>query len=224
MFDPKEYRKACAQLTLGQEKMEELITMTENTSKKRLSRPLKTVLIAAACIAALCVTAFAAPAIHNFFTTTTLVISNEDGDVAQLLSAPEMTLNTEDGKSILTIGEQAIDVTEAFQKDGYFETTYEDAHIHVTKEGIATVTITAEGQKGSSYTYDLTAAGSTDVGILYRSEAVTDEEGNTVIVNQNVVEAEGSFQSFSFTEGANGELVCTDENGNAVEIPDDIQP
>lgn len=222
MFDPNEYRNACAQLTLGQEKMEELIAMTENKDKKRLNRPLKTVLIAAACVAALCVTAFAAPAIHNFFTTTTLVISNEDGDVAQLLSAPEMTLNTEDGKSILTIGEQTIDVTEAFQKDGYFETTYEDAHIHVTKEGIATVTITAEGQKGSSYTYDLTA-GSTDVGILYRSEAVTDEEGYTVIVNQEV-EAEDSFQSFSFTEGADGELVCTDENGNAVEIPDDIQP
>lgn len=212
------YHNACAHLTLGAEKLEEMITMTENTNKKRLSRPLKTALIAAACVAALVVTAFAAPAIHNFFTSTSLVITDEGGQTAQLLAAPEMTLKTEDGKSLLTIGGQTVDVTDAFATDGFYETTYEDARVHVTKEGIATVTITAEGQEGASYTYDLSEE-STDVGIITRSQVVSDENGNTTVVEQEV-EAEGAVQTFTFTEGEEGEMLCTDENGDPVELPE----
>lgn len=212
------YHNACAHLTLGAEKLEEMITMTENTNKKRLSRPLKTALIAAACVAALVVTAFAAPAIHNFFTATSLVITDEGGQTAQLLAAPEMTLKTEDGKSLLTIGGQTVDVTDAFATDGFYETTYEDARVHVTKEGIATVTITAEGQEGASYTYDLSEE-STDVGILTRSQVVSDENGNTTVVEQEV-KAEGAAQTFTFTEGEEGEMLCTDENGDPVELPE----
>ena len=50
MFDPRLYREACRELTAPEEKIEEIITMTEKTSRKHV-RPLRTALIAAAAVA-----------------------------------------------------------------------------------------------------------------------------------------------------------------------------
>ena len=50
MFDPKLYREACRELKVPEDKIEEVIAMTEHTNKKK-RRPLRTVLIAAAAAA-----------------------------------------------------------------------------------------------------------------------------------------------------------------------------
>ena len=50
MFDPKVYREACRELRAPEDKIEEVITMTENTNKK-IRRPLRTALACAAAVA-----------------------------------------------------------------------------------------------------------------------------------------------------------------------------
>jgi len=61
MFDPSCYRNDCARLVLGREKIEEMISMTEDQNrKKRALRPVRAVVIAAALAACLGATAFAA--------------------------------------------------------------------------------------------------------------------------------------------------------------------
>ena len=49
MFNPKLYREACREITAPEDKIEEIIAMTEN-NKKRI-RPLRIALIAAAAVA-----------------------------------------------------------------------------------------------------------------------------------------------------------------------------
>ena len=39
VFDPKSYREACGHLTLGTEKIEEMISMAENKKKFSFGRP-----------------------------------------------------------------------------------------------------------------------------------------------------------------------------------------
>ena len=59
MFDPKLYREACRELRAPEDKIEEIIAMTEKTNKKRI-RPLRTALIAAAAVAMMVVSVAAA--------------------------------------------------------------------------------------------------------------------------------------------------------------------
>lgn len=94
MFDREEYRRACSGLTLGREKIEEMIAMTENGNKKRVMRPVRVVLLAAALAAVLGVTALAAnPAVQeqikDFFMSFSFVTAGDgsfsmttEGDLA----------------------------------------------------------------------------------------------------------------------------------------------
>ena len=125
MFD--QYKDACAQLTLGQEKLEEMISMTENKPKKRLSHPIKTALIAAACLAALSITAFAASpagqeAIRSIFIT--------------VRTFPTVQSYTEDGHTYLVVDDETIDVTQELEENGSYSLELEDGgHISVTSDG-----------------------------------------------------------------------------------------
>ena len=60
MFDPKLYRDACRELRASEEKMEEIIAMTEQNRSKRTRRPLRTALIAAAAVTMMVVSVAAA--------------------------------------------------------------------------------------------------------------------------------------------------------------------
>ncbi len=154
MFDTNKYRKACAQTKLDAQKLEEMITMTEKTEmKKRLSRPVRTILIAAACVAALCITAFAAvPAVQQFFTTYTVTIHGGDG-VETAITIPSMTLTDRDGRTILTVDGEEIDVTDAFAQDGEYSFEHEGATITVDADGWVD-TQTADGDP-ISYSFNL---------------------------------------------------------------------
>ena len=50
MFNPRLYREACREITAPEDKIEEIIAMTEKTNKKKI-RPLRTALICAAAMA-----------------------------------------------------------------------------------------------------------------------------------------------------------------------------
>ena len=158
MFDPKRYQNACAQLRLGQEKWEEIITMTENTrAKKRLSRPVKTILIAAACVAALTVTAMAAPAVRQLLMPATITITSlngEDGQV-QAFTMPSLALTEQDGRSIFTVDDQDIDVTDAFSQDGQYVMAVDGATITVKPNGMVEVSMTDVNGAPLVYTFDL---------------------------------------------------------------------
>lgn len=83
MFDPRRYQNACAQLGLGRDKLEEMIAMTEKQPRRRLAHPIRAALIAAACLLALSLTAFAAsPAgqemIHTLYVTYRVVSLDPD--------------------------------------------------------------------------------------------------------------------------------------------------
>ena len=136
MFDREDYQNACARLTLGTEKLEEMIAMTENTKKKKvLSRPLRVALIAAACVAALGVTAFAAaPAIQNLFTS--YVVTIKDGEDLEVVVPPSIETYSEDGHNYLVVNGETTDITEALDKDGQFVLQDESGHeIKVTEDG-----------------------------------------------------------------------------------------
>lgn len=156
MFDPNQYRTDCARLTLGAEKLEEIITMTENTKKKPMSRPMKAALIAAACVAALTVTAMAAPAVQQLFTTYTITFRNADSATAYTL--PTLALEDRDGRSILTVDDMETDVTDAFAKNGQYEMNVDGADIIVKPDGWVEITMPAGGDP-ITYTFNLNAQG-----------------------------------------------------------------
>lgn len=179
MFDPKPYREACARLTLGTEKLEEMIAMTENTNtKKHLSRPIKTVLIAAACVAALCVTAMAAPAIQSFFTTYTVTM--KDGDSTNIV-APVIQTYNEDGHNYLVVDDETIDITDALEKDEFFKTTTKDgAEIHVNKDGWVSVS-----GNGIDYTFNPTTDDKEGSFSVDGEELTGGEIGSYIVTEQN---------------------------------------
>ena len=55
MFDPRLYREACGELRAPQEKIEEIIAMTENHKSRKNRRPVRAVLAAAAAVAAMAI-------------------------------------------------------------------------------------------------------------------------------------------------------------------------
>lgn len=154
MFDPNQYRTDCARLTLGAEKLEEIITMTENTKKKPMSRPMKAALIAAACVAALTVTAMAAPAVQQLFTTYTITFRNAGSATAFTL--PTLKLEERDGRSVFTVNDLETDVTDAFAKNGQYVMNVDGTDITVKPDGWVTVTMDTDRDTGPiTYTFNL---------------------------------------------------------------------
>lgn len=155
MFDLNQYRNACDRLCLDAEKLEEIIAMTENTNTKRhLSRPMKTAFIIAACVAALTVTAMAAPVVQRLFTTYTITYRSSDSTTAFTL--PTLALEERDGRSILTVDDLETDVTDAFAKNGQYEMNVEGANIVVKPDGWVEVTMDTDEDSGPiTYTLNL---------------------------------------------------------------------
>ncbi len=154
MLDRENYRKDCARLTLGREKMEEIIAMTENTPKKGLRRPVKIALIAAACVAALSVTAMAAPAVQQLFTTFT--ITYRDSNTQTAFVVPTLTLEEREGRDILTVDGEETDVTDAFAEDGQYAFTVDQADITVKRDGWVEITMAGDEESGPiTYTFQL---------------------------------------------------------------------
>lgn len=180
MFDEKTYREACAHLTLGTEKLEEMIAMTENTNqKKHFSRPMKTVLIAAACVAALCVTAMAAPVIQNLFFTT-YTVTMKDGDSTNIIAPVVQTYN-ENGHNYLVVDDETIDITEALAKDGFFSTKTKGGYeVRVDKNGQVSVS-----GGDIDYTFNPTTDDNKGSFSVDGEELTGGEIGSYIVTDQN---------------------------------------
>ena len=145
MFDPKLYREACREIEAPEDKIEEIIAMTEKTNKKKF-RPLRTALVCAAAMAMMVVSvAAAAPEEFQEFVINlgSIVrvdryrsdVTTEDGETFSMVQSPE---ENRDGKAILVVnGEDAADITDALAQDQHyvFEDFTEDTRITITVDG-----------------------------------------------------------------------------------------
>lgn len=197
MFDKERYQNACAHLNLGQEKREEIITMVENTSaKKRLSRPVKTILIAAACVAALTVTAMAAPAVQQLFLTYTITYVDDSTQTA--FTMPTLALEQREDRSILTVDGQETDVTDAFARDGQYVLELDQATLTVKPDGLVEVQMAGGGESGPiTYTFNL------------HEDAPLTGVGNVKIATEDNVDSD-AFGSYEVTVDENDGIQVTD--------------
>ncbi len=177
MFNPKLYREVCRGLRAPEDKLEEMIAMTEKTNKKRI-RPLRTALIAAAAVAMMVVSVAAAnpEGVQEFFYNIASVIQVDnyrrelttvDGEKVTVFSIPEAGVEERNGRAILVIdGKDTADITDALKSDGryhYEDTTAEGTRLTVAVEGwldhwTAEVTIGEDG--GPVYTFSSDSEGS----------------------------------------------------------------
>lgn len=177
MFDPKLYREACREITAPEDKIEEIIAMTEKTNKRRI-RPLRTALIAAAAVAMMVVSVAAAnPEMVEDFTMRIasiihvdqyrMDITTEDGELVSVFSVPEALVEDRDGRAMLVFdGEDVADITDALKAEGryaYEDTNEEGTRLTVVVEGwldswTAAVTIGEDG--GQAYTFSSDSEGS----------------------------------------------------------------
>ena len=190
MLDLDRYRKDCAQLSLGAEKLEEMIAMTENQKQKRLARPARAALVAAALAAALCLTAAAAevPAVREFFASivTVTVTGTEDGVFAGL-AIPPVTVEEREGRMFLVVDGEETDVTDALETDGKYLYEGEGFRVEVDEKGIATITATSsDGETVMSYTSEPLQEGQAPV------YTVTDDAGSREMDWVKADEAEAS--------------------------------
>ena len=149
MFDPKLYRDACRELRASEEKMEEIIAMTEQNRSKRTRRPLRTALIAAAAVTMMVVSVAAAnpEAAQEFWLNLRnavqvdqyrLDLTTEDGEKVSVLSVPHARLENRDGRAILMVnGEDVADLTDALAQEQHYvyENMAEGSKISVTVDG-----------------------------------------------------------------------------------------
>ena len=148
MFDQKLYREACRELRAPEDKIEEIIAMTEKTNKKKL-RPLRTALICAAAMAMMVVSVAATDpeGFESFLIDIGSVVrvdryrsdvTTEDGETFSMVQSPEAKVENRDGKAILVVnGEDVADITDALAQDQHyvFEDFTEDTRITITVDG-----------------------------------------------------------------------------------------
>lgn len=150
MFDPRLYRNACSELRPSEEKIEEMIAMTANHEcKKKIRHPLRMGAVIAATVALLTIGASAAanPEMVESFTTQIASVlqvgelrqdlTTDTGEIVTALEIPEARVEDRDGRAILAVMDQEIDITDALTEDGRYEYKYEDegAQLTVLVEG-----------------------------------------------------------------------------------------
>ena len=141
MFDPRSYREACGELRVSPETIEEVISMTEQ--KKQRRRPLRAALVAAAAVALMVVGVSAAhPEMLEEITLRVAQVlqvgelrqdlTTETGETVVALEIPEARLEDRDGRAVLLVMGEEIDVTDALEKDGRYEYRYADEGTELT--------------------------------------------------------------------------------------------
>lgn len=150
MFDPKLYREACRELTAPEDKIEEIIAMTEKTNKRRI-RPLRTALICAAAVAMMVVGVSAAnpeAAQEIWYTLKNAVqvdryrtdLTTDSGEKVSVITVPEAKVEVRDGRAVLVLdGKDEADISGALAETGRYEyqKDYEGSRVVVTVEGTA---------------------------------------------------------------------------------------
>ena len=141
MFDPRLYREACGELRAPQEKVEEMIAMTEHS--KRTRRPFRTALIAAVAVAMMAVGVSAAnPEVLESITMQIASVfyvgelrqdmTTAEGETVTTLEMPEARLEDRDGRAVLLVMGEEIDITDALEGEGQYTYTYADEGTELT--------------------------------------------------------------------------------------------
>lgn len=170
MFDPQGYRDACRELTAPEDKIEEIIHMT-NQNQKRRGRPFKVALVAAAAVAMTVVGASAAnpQAVQDFFLQIATVIkvdefredmTTTDGGVLTVYHMPEVSVENRGDRTVLVVNGEETDITDALERDGryvYEKSTPEGTELSVTvtgsaKQWEARVSMGKAGEEHSAFT------------------------------------------------------------------------
>lgn len=186
MFDPKVYRDACRELTAPEERIKEIIAMTENKDYKTFRRPLRAVLAACAAITMMIVGVGAAnpEAAQEIFGRIVSVIKVDQyrqdmvmdtGEHITTLEIPQVTVENRDGRAILVVNGEELDITEMLEADGsyvYDETT-SGTRLRVTVEGSA---------EQWEMAVSIGEAGGQEYGtVYYDSETVEDALGGSLM-------------------------------------------
>lgn len=188
MLDIKGYQKACDRLTLDTETLEEMIEMVENQKKKVLRRPTRVALVAAALVAALGITASAAelPAVQQFFARVFVTVNTDDG-IFTGLEVPTVAVDKREGRTILLLDEEEIDVTDALAKDGEYLYEGEGFEVRVDADGVAV--LTAKSSDGEVILSFSTEPGAQSDVVDYTVSANVEEEVEvgiyTVVADEN---------------------------------------
>lgn len=182
MFDPSLYREACRELRAPEEKIEEILTMTEHRKTRKYIRPVRTLLVAAAAVAMMAVGVSAAnpEAVQGIFARIASVVridefrqemTTTDGEQMTVLSVPKIDVEDQDGRAVLVIDGEQTDITDNLAREGsytYEKTTREGTRLTVTVTGSGAEDWTMEvsmyenGEKALSYR---AASGENSVGI-----------------------------------------------------------
>lgn len=137
MFDPRLYREACGELRAPQEKIEEIIAMTENHKSRKNRRPVRAVLVAAAAVAAMAIGVSAAnPEVLEGITMHIASVlqvgqlrqdmTTAEGETVTTLEMPEARVEDRDGRAVLLVMGEEIDITDALEREGQYTYTYAD--------------------------------------------------------------------------------------------------
>ena len=177
MFDPREYREGCRELRAPENKIEEIIAMTEHHTQKRRFRSLGAGLAVCAAAATMVVGVAAAnpEAAQEFFAQITSVVkvgefrrdlTTGDGERVTVLDLPQATVENRDGRAILVVDGEETDVTDQLESAGSYTRT-------VSSDGTQ-VDITVEG---SAEEWTLTTEVKTADGLVYTLSS--DSDGNS---------------------------------------------
>lgn len=147
MFDPNMYHVLCEQLTAPHEAIEEVIQMTKEKKAMRKRRPIRVLVAVAAVCTALAITASASnPEILEGIVTsirTSVSIGEyheelvmENGEVMTALCIPDAAVEEQDGRTILTVNGEELDITEELAREGRYVWYDEDQGAKVQVEVI----------------------------------------------------------------------------------------
>ena len=206
MFDPKVYRNACRELNASEEKIKEIIAMTENKDRKNSRQTMRTILVACAAITMMVVGVGAAnpEAAQEIFGQIVSVIKVDQyrpdmimdtGEHITTLEVPQATVENRDGRAILVVNGEEVDITEELEADGsyvYDRTTF-GTHLRVTVEGnvekweMAVSIGEADGEEYGTVYYDSETVedalgGSFMNGLPFEQVEAEQEEGMVTII------------------------------------------
>ena len=215
MFEPNQYRELCSELHVSEEKLEEVIQMTEQEKKRKFHRPMRLGLVAAAVAAMLVVTVSAAnsEAIMTYLTSlrdaavageawADSPVNTEEGTGG--LRLPEASLEERDGRTILIVDGVETDVTQALTDQG--EYLYEcgegeeqaQVRVYLDEQGeprLMTSFFTAGEDGGTGAVVVVPAEGETPpqsrIGSLVRSGLLTQIILNVILLHGKNQAAQG---------------------------------
>ena len=173
----KLYRETMEELRAPQDKLEEIIAMTEKNNKKKFSvRPL---LAAAAAVAVLTVGASAASldSMQEFIYKIIFVhevdgfrtdLETTGGNVV-VFNMSEVDVDTVDGRVMLSVGDETVDITDELAQNGVYayQKTLEGSQINVSVIGTleqyeVTYSMDVPGREGPAVQYTVGPDGRTE--------------------------------------------------------------